>query len=133
MLLGGCLCGSIRYESGAPITCETLCHCSTCRRAQAAPFVAWFTVPAAEFRLIGGEPARYASTQRATRSFCPRCGTPLTFQHADTPEEIDVTTCSLDDAERVPPRDHTFARSRLSWVTLDDGLPRFAQSRTGEK
>jgi len=31
----------------------------------------------------------------------------LTFEHEDFLDEIDVTTCSLDDPERVPPRDHT--------------------------
>ena len=40
-LEGGCQCGTVRYRiSGAPIM-TALCHCTLCRRANAAPAVAW--------------------------------------------------------------------------------------------
>jgi hypothetical protein len=44
-------------------------------------------------------------------------------------DEVDVTVGSLDDPEAVPPQDHTFVDNQLSWVKLDDGLPRHAQAR----
>ncbi|MFC7610224.1 GFA family protein [Teichococcus aestuarii] len=47
-----------------------------------------------------------------------------------TPEEIDVTIASLDEPEAVPPADHTQAASRLSWLALEDGLPRIPGWRT---
>jgi hypothetical protein len=78
---------------------------------------------------VSGQPARFASSNSGERSFCPRCGTPLTFQSRQYPDEMDVTTCSLDDPEQVPPRDHTFTDSKLSWVKLDDGLPEFSTTR----
>src|SRR4051812_47536370 len=107
MLKGGCFCGEIRYEAAARPFNETSCHCSICRRTAGAPFVAWFSVPRTGFRLLQGAPARFRSSAHGTRSFCPRCGTPLTFEDDDFPQEIDVTTSSLDDAESVPPKDHT--------------------------
>ena len=129
MLRGGCFCGLIRYEaSGAPFN-ATVCHCSICRRTTGAPFVAWFSVERANFRFVSGTPLRFNSTDKGTRSFCPRCGTQLTFEHRDVPNEIDVTTASLDDPESVPPRDHTRASSRLSWVKLADGLPLYPEAR----
>ena len=40
-LEGGCQCGSVRYRiSGNPVM-AALCHCTMCRRANAAPAVAW--------------------------------------------------------------------------------------------
>jgi hypothetical protein len=57
-----------------------------------------------------------------TRSFCPQCGT-QTFEHADFLEEIDVTTCSLDNPEALPPTDHTYTSSKLGWVQLADDPP----------
>ena len=40
-LKGGCQCGAVRYETaGAPVV-VAICHCSMCRRANAAPAVAW--------------------------------------------------------------------------------------------
>jgi hypothetical protein len=128
-LEGGCFCGFVRYRAEGPAWDETLCHCSICRRISGAPLVAWFSVAAASFRFTSGEPARFASSDHAARSFCPRCGTPLTFQSTRAPGELDVTTCSLDDPERVPPHDHTRASAKLSWLKLGDGLPVFPEAR----
>ena len=125
MVTGGCFCGRVRYEAHGTPFHMTICHCADCRRATAAPMVAWFSIDPAGLRFASNEPKRFASSARAVRSFCPECGTPLTFQYNDAPHEIDIATCSLDDPERVPPRDHVRAASRLSWVRLADGLPEF--------
>jgi len=77
---------------------------------------------------VSGEPARFRSSSHGTRAFCPRCGTPLTFQSTRAPDEIDVTTCSLDEPERIPPRDHTQTATRLPWVDLG-ALPAFPAER----
>jgi hypothetical protein len=132
MLTGGCFCGRIRYETAAMPFHETNCHCSICRRTSGAPFVTWFSVPRSQFRLVSGEPAHFKSSSRATRSFCRHCGTQLTFAHEDFPDEIGVTTCSLDDPDLLPPKDHTWTSSKISWVNVADGLPRHAQSRREE-
>ena len=126
---GGCFCGFVRYRVEGPFTHETSCHCTICRRTSGAPFVSWFSVPASGYRLLRGEPAHFRSSDHATRSFCPRCGTPLCFRSRRSPDEIDVTTCSLDDPERLPPRDHTHARSRLAWSAAADGLPVYPGAR----
>lgn len=132
MLTGGCLCGAMRYESDALPFHETICHCSMCRRATGAPMVAWFSVPRAQLRWLDGEPARYASSADATRTFCPRCGTPLTFEDSHYPDEIDVTVCSLDAPVQMVPRDHTHTATQLEWVRLADSLPRYRGARSEE-
>jgi hypothetical protein len=100
-----------------------------CRRTTGAPFVAWFSVRPLELHFLTGEPSRFRSSGRGTRSFCGHCGTQLTFQSDDWPDEIDVTTCSLDDPEAVPPRDHTRVSSRLRWIRLCDGLAEYPETR----
>ncbi|HYP69354.1 MAG TPA: GFA family protein, partial [Variovorax sp.] len=70
------------------------------------------------------------SSDHGTRSFCPHCGTTLTFQSSRYPQEIDITTCSLDDPEQVPPKDHIYTSTQLQWVQLADGLPSFPGSRS---
>ena len=129
MLEGGCFCGFVRYVIRGTPTQQTNCHCTICRRVSGAAFVSWFTVHPKEFAFTAGRPGRFASSEHASRSFCPSCGTPLTFQSSRATDEIDVTTCSLDDPERVPPRDHTRVSSQLSWLELSDGLPRFPEAR----
>jgi hypothetical protein len=64
------------------------------------------------------------------RTFCPCCGTHLTFEHDNASDEIDVTTCSLDDPERLPPDDHTRTSSKLGWVKLADSLPEHHETRS---
>ena len=127
-LAGGCLCGAIRYEARGAAYHRTVCHCSICRRSAGAPMVAWFSVKLADFAFTAGQPASYRSSNKAQRSCCPTCGTQLTFK-LDAEDEIDVTICSLDDPEAVPPDDHTYVASQLGWVHLDDGLPRHPQAR----
>ena len=129
MLKGGCFCGKIRYETDDAPTQATACHCSICRRTSAAPLVAWFTVTPGSFRFVSGQPTTFRSSEHATRTFCPSCGTPLTFQSAHYPNEVDVTTCSLDDPEQVPPRSHTWRASGISWVKVADGIPAYAEKR----
>ena len=129
MLTGGCFCGFIRYDAGGTPFHETNCHCSICRRTSGAPFVAWFTVPADEFRITSGQPASFRSSEHGTRSFCPHCGTPLTFASSRLPDELDITICSLQDPELLPPKDHTRTSAKLGWVKLGDQLPRFPEAR----
>lgn len=123
MLSGGCLCGAVRYETGGDPFNSGVCHCTTCRRAHGAPMVAWFSVRRDRFT-ISGELRDYRSSSHAVRRFCSNCGTQVLFDDSRYPDEVDITTASLDDPAAVPPAFHIWTHSQLSWVNLDDGLPR---------
>jgi len=129
MLTGECFCGNVRYEADAQAFDETVCHCSFCRRIAGAIAVAWFSIPRSALRFVSGTPVSFQSSARVTRRFCRDCGTPLTFEMEDRPDEVDVTTCSLEDPETMPPKDHTQAASKLAWVHLSDGLPVYPEWR----
>ena len=122
MLRGRCFCGAVRYETAASPSQETACHCSICRQTTGAPFVAWFSVPLSSFALTG-ETTTFQSSSAASRRFCAKCGTQLTFQSSHYPDLIDITTCSLEHPEQVPPVDHIYDESRVSWVRRADDLP----------
>ena len=127
---GGCLCGAVRFRaSGAPSN-ATLCHCRSCRRAAGAPVVAWVTFPLAGFAFTRGEPGRFRSSAPVERTFCARCGTPLTYAHEAAPDAIDVTTVSLDAAAELAPGDHTWTRDALPWMRDLDALTRFPERRS---
>jgi hypothetical protein len=93
--------------------------------------MAWFSVMRADFRFTRGEPTAFRSSAHASRRFCPACGTTLTFESDLHPVEIDVSTASLDDPEVVPPAHHVHDATRLGWVRIEDGLPRFPGARPG--
>ena len=130
MLTGGCYCKAIRYRVSERVFNPTNCHCDMCRGTTGAPCVAWFSVPSADFELLSGTPIRFRSSSHATRTFCPTCGTQLTFVDDATPGDTDITVCSLDDPASVAPQDHTFTSDKLPWLALADGLPQYRRSRS---
>ena len=129
-LAGQCLCGFIRYEVEGPFSHETHCGCSICRRASGAPVVPWATVQRSSFRFKAGTPASYESSKGACRTFCPRCGTPLTFTKSEYPDELDFTICSLLEPDALRPKDVTFERSLPKWFAELPHLPTFAGQRS---
>lgn len=121
---GGCLCGQVRFRVTAAALDSGYCHCRMCQRNCGAPVVAWATFPAASFSWTAGQPGAYRSSARATRSFCPRCGSYLLFVSDDFPGEVSVNTASFDAPEAFPPRKHIFVESRIPWFQTADDLPR---------
>jgi hypothetical protein len=120
LITGGCYCGKVRFGvSGANLR-QSNCHCANCRRAAGAQSVAWITVKRSEFAFEKGEPKRYKTDTGAYRTFCDSCGTSLTYQNDENPDEIDITTGSLDDPERFPPNRDVYPEEKLSWVPLVD-------------
>ena len=126
---GGCLCGGVRYRATGVASQPTFCHCTSCRRASGAPAVAWVTFPANAFAFTRGEPVCFRSSAPVRRTFCGRCGTPLTYEHDAVPQAVDVTTASLDEAGRCPPLDHTWVSERLPWWRPESRWPEFPRSR----
>ena len=127
--VGGCFCNAIRYHAGGKPLGVTHCHCSMCRRTSGAPVVTWATFPTAKLTITKGDPTRLESSARAVRTFCGRCGTPLTFQEHDRPETIDVTVGSMDHPNNFAPLDHTWTSSQLGWLKVDEHLPRHPRAR----
>jgi hypothetical protein len=122
---GHCLCGSVRYRATGQPNWRSYCHCESCRRATGVPVTAFAAFPVANFTLEG-EPARYQSSPGVTRTFCGRCGTPLTYQALDLPGEIHLLVGSVDDAGELhlAPTYHDFDNERISWVDIGAGLPK---------
>ena len=123
ILTGGCLCGAVRYRLGTLLYPATFCHCESCRRAAGAHVVAWLTVAATDFGCTSGRPREYESSTGAWRSFCERCGTPLTYRNGSRAGEIDVTVGSLDQPAAVTPVDHIWIADAPRWDRPSDGLP----------
>ena len=118
---GGCFCGEIRYRISVEPLSAGICHCVSCRRAVGAESVSWATVRTSGFEFLRTKPRSYNSSKGVTRTFCPRCGTSLTYQN--TSESIDITLASLDDPERLSPTEEIWSESRISWNALHGSIP----------
>ena len=130
-LTGGCLCGAVRYRlDSEPFDCGW-CHCRTCQLFSGAPAMAFASVPPAAFVWTegSGEVRSFRSSSFGSRSFCGRCGTPLTIEVDHQPDTVDFTVVTLDRPDAVRPQFHIFWSSKVSWFDPGDDLPRHAQFR----
>jgi len=123
-LEGGCQCGAVRYAiTGEPVL-AAICHCTMCRRANAAPAVAWAMFQESQVGFSKAMPQTYASSAEARRGFCAVCGTQISFTASFLPGLIDLTIGSLDNPESIKPTRHYWYSKHLSWAEFDDNLPR---------
>lgn len=79
VMVGGCICGAVRFEA-KPRASEThVCHCETCRRWTGSAFMCVSVLPE-DIRFTGAENIRtYRSSEWAERGWCDRCGTTLYY------------------------------------------------------
>ena len=125
---GGCLCGGVRYRLHVRPKQGSDCHCEDCRRASAAPYVTWCSVPSKAIEVLSGELRRVSYADRL-RSFASCCGTPLFIQDEVSSEWIDVTVASLDDPKTFPPEAAIWTEDKLPWVKLDPSRRAFRRNR----
>jgi hypothetical protein len=129
MWQGGCFCGAVRYQiNGDPIS-SGICHCRTCRKIASSPSLPFVEFPTAALEFTRGNPVEFRSSPLVTRRFCANCGSPLTYQHDNKLDRIDVMTCSLDDPEIPAPSFHVWVADKLNWNNITDGRPAFPASR----
>ena len=121
---GRCQCGAVRYRLTSDPKWTALCHCESCRRAASTPIVAWMGFETAHVHW-SGERAFYKSSQIATRGFCPKCGTQMSFESTTWPGEIHLYAVSLDDPTDYVPELHCHHAEALPWLHTADALPRF--------
>ncbi len=125
-LSGSCLCKAVRFTVSGPPATVCVCHCSVCRRSVGAPGVPWATFSRSTL-VVEGTPSWFRSSEHARRGFCKDCGASLFFETQREPHAIDITVASLHEADKLPPRYHSWAPNKLAWQTINDGLPRYRE------
>jgi len=119
IIQGGCLCSAIRFRISGEPTFSIICHCATCRRASAAPSVAWLTFDRGQVEMLSGSPRTYRSSQGVARQFCGTCGTQLAYENIASSTTIDITTASLDNPNLFPPTLEAWLEHRVPWQNSD--------------
>ena len=121
---GHCHCGAVRWQSDGEVAWSAYCHCADCRRNCAAPVTAFFGLPHGSVLWSGDAPKIYHSSDAVERLFCHKCGTQMAYRHADDTANIHLYTATLKDPDVMPPTLHVFHSEHLSWLKIDDDLPR---------
>jgi hypothetical protein len=121
---GACFCGAIVAEMrGEPFW---ICydHDDDCRRAVGSPLTVWVGYRPDEFRLIRGAPKSFSRTKGVFRTFCPDCGTSISYSDEGLDNELYVSIGFLDHPERFGPQVHSYWDMKLPWVHFADDIPR---------
>lgn len=131
-LVGGCLCGAVRYEvSGGPMTCYS-CHCRDCQYITGGQPNSAIYIPQAHLTITNNcEPHSYTSQSDAgtgvTRFFCGKCGTPLYGESEMFEGSIVIKVGSLDDPSVFKPTMNVWVSSAQPWHYIDSDLKSYAR------
>ncbi len=125
---GGCLCGAIRYVTNGVPERSGYCPCRSCRHHTGAPVTAFVDFKPDQVQWLSGCRKRYESSPGVFRSFCPDCGTSLTWEgHHSESDWIEFHISTLDNPAEFPPENHSHFAERISWLHLT-GEPSLDQS-----
>lgn len=125
---GRCLCGAITYEIDGDPVVVAHCYCTDCQRLSGAGHTTGAMFPAEKIR-VRGEVSEFLLKSDAdsivTRTFCPKCGSPLFGRNTRMAGFMTVSAGTLDDPNSVSPQVVIFAQTRRHWDSVDSGLPTF--------
>ena len=125
-IVGGCLCGAVRYRSQAEPVMQVICHCKTCQKNSGSAFSMNVAVPQDTLELEGDEPRRYedrsgSSGQPFFRQYCGKCGSHVYSHGAAYGALAFIKAGTLDDATWLTPSVHIWCAEKLPWVQIPEG------------
>jgi hypothetical protein len=130
-LLGGCGCGTVRFEVNARLVSAHYCHCTRCQRRSGTGASANARVKPGSFRIISGEQSLRAWKPAGgfEKWFCGDCGSALFSRAPTDPALVSVRLGAFDRDPLIRPSMRQFVAYAAPWEAIpDDGLPRHPES-----
>src|SRR5271170_6647659 len=90
---GACVCGAVRVEIVVPAVWAWHDHSAASRHAQGCAYATYVGSWKSRFRILQGAETltRYEDSAAGTvRSFCPGCGTPVTYERPRSPKMVNI-------------------------------------------
>lgn len=122
---GRCLCGNLQFEVRGRQLWVAHCHCDSCRRNTGSAVATFVGYRKEQLTYTRGERTFYQSSSGVQRGFCANCGTPMTYEADRCPDEVHLYVSTLDNPCEFRPQLHVFFAERISWMELEDDLPRY--------
>ncbi len=124
---GSCLCRTIEYEVSTLDMPIIFCHCKTCRKAHASPFVPTVGVGRNNFRWLRGvdKLSSFESSPGKVRHFYSVCGTHLVAERLGQPHVI-LRVATLDEDPGLKPEAHILTGHDVEWLEYE-GSPRYEE------
>lgn len=122
---GRCVCGAVRLEIDVPAFWAWHDHGPRSRHAQGCAYATYVGSWKSRFRILEGEEhiTRYEDAEaRTTRSFCARCGTPLTYERASSPKFVNLPRAIFRSRTGREPRYHVNFQEQAEWTWAGEPL-----------
>lgn len=127
-MLGGCLCGSVRYQVVAAPTALYACHCSDCQTASGSAFALCMRLPGKGLRITRGKPVPVRTSWPSGRmedTFrYPQCLGALWDARGGSdgyPSYFSLYAGTLDDTSNLRPVGHVWTSDAQPWIVIPDG------------
>ena len=127
---GGCLCGAVLYVVRGPLRNVVNCYCTMCQRLHGG-VGPHSKANRSEIAIIEGRGLKwYASSARARRGFCGRCGSGLFWEPVDQPG-TGILAGTLDQPSGLRTIGHIFVAEKCDFIEIAGDALQFAGSSDG--
>jgi hypothetical protein len=137
-LIGGCLCGQVRYQINGHCRNIINCHCDNCRRTH-GHVAAYTSVDKVDLELLSKQSLKWFHDQSPNtyRGFCGHCGASLFWQavdlnHLASNNKIAVSAGTLDSGHGLITIGHIYVSEAGEYYQIEDELPQFEKSSGGK-
>ena len=129
-MIGGCLCGQVRYSANADPGFVGVCHCERCQKQTGTAFAVLVGIPKSAISIQGRLKTfrvQGDSGQPVELNFCPECGSPIRFDAAVFPSSAFIYAGTLDDTSWLDPKVHVYCDRKEKWTPIPEGCEKFAE------
>lgn len=121
---GHCRCEGVVILAKCEPEIKVYCHCDDCRRSAGAPIIAAVSFEKSHIDWQSSDTLARYENGSCTRLFCNRCGSSIAQEHESAPTRTYFNTAFMDEPENFAPEAHSYSTEQLSWLKLNDTLPR---------
>ena len=126
---GNCACGAVRFRLTSRPMFVHCCHCRDCQRQTGSAFVLNALIETDRVEVTAGQPHTVTvptdSGQAHDIYRCPKCEVAVWSDYGRRPKLRFVRVGTLENPAALPPDIHIYARSKLPWIELPEGVPAF--------
>jgi hypothetical protein len=129
-IIGGCLCGQVRYTAKADPVFVGVCHCKNCQKQTGTAFSVLVGVPKSSLSIRGKIKTFHdtgGSGKPVQRNFCPECGSPVFTDAAVIADVAFIKAGTIDDTTWIEPKMHIYCDSKERWTPIPEGSKQFAK------
>lgn len=122
---GACVCGAVQIEIDVPARWAWHDHSAKSRHAQGCAYATYVGSYRSRFRILDGAAliTRYEDPAcGTTRSFCARCGTPLTYERATSPTMVNIPRAVFSERTGRETRYHMNLDEAPDWLWAGEPL-----------